>query len=218
MRVEYEFISFDQGSLYLHDAAEALASMFDIGVNVAGVSGDDLSEAFVVSGMALQFERFNPVYVAGKSGVELLRLVAPDACENLAGVPTARLGRTPEYWAGWNLAYYQASTGRSYKSIFEAVSFEEIRALYHPLHEAHEKKFMDVIEGMVSACDAPSHLRRIREAAGYSQSQLASASGVGLRSIQMYEQRQKDINKAQAAALYRLSRALHCRMEDLLEL
>ena len=32
-----------------------------------------------------------------------------------------------------------------------------------------------------------------------------------------YEQRNKDINKAQADTLYRLSQALHCRMEDLLE-
>ena len=40
---------------------------------------------------------------------------------------------------------------------------------------------------------------------------------MGVRSIQLYEQRQKDINKAHAIALYRLSRALRCTMEQLLE-
>ena len=33
----------------------------------------------------------------------------------------------------------------------------------------------------------------------------------------MYEQRQKDINKAQAQTLLRLSRVLYCSMEDLME-
>ena len=42
-------------------------------------------------------------------------------------------------------------------------------------------------------------------------------SGVSLRSIQMYEQRNKDINKAQAESLYCLAKALGCTMEDLLE-
>lgn len=54
-------------------------------------------------------------------------------------------------------------------------------------------------------------------AVGLSRSQLVKASGVGVRSIQLYEQRQKDINKAQGIALYRLSRALRCTMEQLLE-
>lgn len=62
-----------------------------------------------------------------------------------------------------------------------------------------------------------ANLRSLQKAAGLSQSQLAKASGVGLRSIQLYEQRQKDINKAHAIALYRLSRALRCTMEQLLE-
>ena len=41
--------------------------------------------------------------------------------------------------------------------------------------------------------------------------------GVGLRSIQMYEQRNKDINRAEAVSLLKLARALGCEMEDLLE-
>ena len=52
---------------------------------------------------------------------------------------------------------------------------------------------------------------------GISVDQLARRSGVSLRSIQMYEQRNKDINKASAETLYRLARVFGCRMEDLLE-
>ena len=57
----------------------------------------------------------------------------------------------------------------------------------------------------------------MREAFGLSQSELAHRANVGLRTIQMYEQRNKDINHAQATTLYRLSRVLGCEMEDLLE-
>ena len=60
-------------------------------------------------------------------------------------------------------------------------------------------------------------LKRIRTTKGYSQKQLAELSGVSLRSIQMYEQQRKDINKAQSDSLYHLAKVLGCTMEDLLE-
>lgn len=41
--------------------------------------------------------------------------------------------------------------------------------------------------------------------------------GVSLRSIQMYEQKVNDIDKAQARTVYKLSRVLGCTVEDLLE-
>ena len=55
------------------------------------------------------------------------------------------------------------------------------------------------------------------EAIGLSQSKLADEAGVSLRSIQMYEQRNKDINKAQALTVVKIARALGCEVEDLLE-
>lgn len=61
-------------------------------------------------------------------------------------------------------------------------------------------------------------LKEYRTKSGMSQSQLAEASGVNVRMIQYYEQGVKDINKASAETLYKLSRALGCKMEDLLEL
>lgn len=62
-----------------------------------------------------------------------------------------------------------------------------------------------------------TNLKHIRTSKGYSQKQLAELSGVSLRSIQMYEQRNKDINKAQSESLHRLAKALSCTMEELLE-
>ena len=62
-----------------------------------------------------------------------------------------------------------------------------------------------------------TNLKRIRNLYGCTQAELAKRSGVSLRSIQMYEQRNKDINKASAASLYQISRVLGCNIENLLE-
>ena len=62
------------------------------------------------------------------------------------------------------------------------------------------------------------NLQRIRKSSGMSQAQLSKASDVSLRSIQCYEQGVKDINRAEGLSLYKLSKTLGCRMEQLLEL
>lgn len=62
-----------------------------------------------------------------------------------------------------------------------------------------------------------TNLQRIRKANGLSQSKLAEVSGVNARMIAFYEQRVKDINKAEGMRLYQLAQALNCTIEDLLE-
>jgi transcriptional regulator with XRE-family HTH domain len=62
-----------------------------------------------------------------------------------------------------------------------------------------------------------TNLKRIRTLAGITQNELALQSGVPLRTIQQYEQKRKNINKAQAEYLISLSRALSCPPADLIE-
>lgn len=68
-----------------------------------------------------------------------------------------------------------------------------------------------------SAVSLPTRLKRRRELCGLTQEELAGRSGVSLCPIQMYEQRQKNINRASAEAVYRLACALRCSMEGLLQ-
>ena len=67
------------------------------------------------------------------------------------------------------------------------------------------------------AANPETKLKQLRQRAGMSQSELAEQSGVPVRTIQQYEQRQKSINKAQAEYLMMLANALHCKAEDLIE-
>lgn len=57
---------------------------------------------------------------------------------------------------------------------------------------------------------AVSPLKMMRIKNGLSQSGLAKASGIPVRTIQQYEQGQKDLSKARAEYLIALSRALSC--------
>ena len=67
------------------------------------------------------------------------------------------------------------------------------------------------------AWDVALELAALRKESGLSQKELAETSGVALRMIQLYEQKQNDINKAQASSLQSLAQALGCKIEDLFE-
>jgi DNA-binding transcriptional regulator YiaG len=97
------------------------------------------------------------------------------------------------------------------------VSFEELQKMYYTLHEADISRFADIIDSRIKEYYPETNLKRIRTAYGFTQAELAERSGVSLRSIQMYEQRNKNINKANADTIYCLAKVLGCTMEDLIE-
>ena len=99
----------------------------------------------------------------------------------------------------------------------KAVSYENLEKMYYTLHEADITKFVDIMDSRMTEFFSETNLKRIRMTYGFTQKELADNSGVSLRSIQMYEQRHKNINKASAETLYRLSKILGCTIEDLME-
>lgn len=203
--------------LYRAEAMDALGELLDLLVNGCGVPGADAAEAFVASGMAAEFERRNPAFLGGRSAVELAEWLATWLELDARAVPAAEVfDRSADWWLGEALAFFQVQTGRSYAAVFERVGYEELVGMYHPLHEAPFEKFAEVLLARLAEPE-PTRLAQLRTQLGYSQAQLAARSGVGLQSIQFYEQRRKDINKAQANHLLALAQALGCSMEALLE-
>ena len=89
--------------------------------------------------------------------------------------------------------------------------------MYYTLHEADITKFVDIVDSKLKEYFPETNLKRIRTTYGFTQAELAKRSDVSLRSIQMYEQRNKNINKASVDAVYSLARVLGCTMEDLIE-
>lgn len=204
--------------IYLSKAQAALGEAFDYAVNACKISGDKFIKLFVASTVSEKLENGEPAFLAGKSGIELAAdIVAETTGKELSAEPIVRFDRSAEYWIGWAVAYYQWYSGRSYRSIFKAFTFDELQKMYDTLHEADVSKFADIADARIRELFPETNLKRIRAAYGCSQAELARKSGVSLRSIQMYEQRNKDINKASADTLYRIAKVLGCTMEDLLE-
>ncbi len=204
--------------IYLEDAMTNLADAIDYAVNECGLGADEFLDMFIASGIARQFEHGNPKFVAGMSGIELVRSVVECSGKNInLPKPLVVYDCSAEYWSGWILAYYQWHTGRSFKNIKQHITMEMILNLYPTLHEASEDKFVDVANAMIERQNPETRLQFLRRALGYSQRMLAEKSGVSLRMIQQYEQRAKDINKASASNLLALAKTLGCHMEDLME-
>jgi DNA-binding transcriptional regulator YiaG len=163
-------------------------------------------------------ENGEPAFLAGKSGIEIVTdIILETTGKQLEIELQEHFGRSREYWIGWALCYYQWFSARSYSDIFTVLAYEDLANMYYTLHEADITKFVDIVDGKIREHFKDTNLKRIRSSYGCTQAELARRSGVTLRSIQMYEQRNKDINKASADALYRISKVLGCSMESLLE-
>ncbi len=203
---------------YLNDAKQNLAEFFDYAINACQFDVNLFSKLFVQSGYADKFERGNPAIVAGMSGIELAQKVITYAYPNWRfSKRTFAEERSNVYWAGWALAEYQWATCKRFKDIFLRISLEEIISMYSVYHEMDIGHFIEDMNKKYDAIEQETRLKTIRENRGISQAELAELSGVKLRSIQMYEQKVNDIDKAQAGTVYKLSRVLGCTIEDLLE-
>ncbi len=203
---------------YLTNAQNILGHAMDFAILSLGLDPDVFGNAFTVSDASKQFASGNPRYVAGMNGCELTRLVLNETHTPFSDTDDAMfLDKSPEYWAGWALAYFQWATSRSFMDILAAVPLSQIIQMYPVYHEMDIAHFAERMDALIAEAYPHTRLRSKRINCGFSQSALAAASGVALRQIQLFEQRQRNINNASAITLLQLSKPLHCRMEDLIE-
>ena len=205
--------------LYLDDAMNNLGDMVEYAVCDMSYDPDQFFGWFISSGIADKFEKGNPKYVTGMSGFELAEAVLNATNIKYEKIePTHIDFKGREYWGGWILAYYQWFTGKRFEDIVKGgLPLSTVFSMYI-LHEADESKFVESANEILNRNKQKqkSKLHQIRKARGFTQQQLAEASGVTLRMIQLYEQGQNDINKAQVHVVLRLATALGCDIEDLL--
>lgn len=205
--------------VYLDKARTALGRMLDFAVYDLRYSMTGFFDLFLVSGVAERFGAGDFTVLSGRSGVELAYEVL-----ELAGVQSVRVkpryyvDRSEEFWTGWAVAYYQWETALQFADIIRFVPISDIQALYTPYHEMDIRQFADKMNELYCAAKPETNLKLLRSQAGLSQRQLADLSGVPLRTIQQYEQRRKNINKAQAEYLVMLAQSLSCHVTQLLEI
>ena len=208
--------SYDE--IYMPKAQTALAQMLRYAVEDLHIELNEFWDMFLISGVADLFGKGDFRFLVGMSGIEgarevVWRLTGEWSQEE----PTFRLEKDPIYWTGWILAWYQWYSGQSFRRISEFLTPDQVRDMYSPYHEMDPLQFADAADGIRHRKEMMTRLRMYRERRGFSQSELARESGVSVRMIQHYEQRQKDLNKAQTKTIWMLARALHCTMEELME-
>lgn len=204
--------------IYRSKAQATLGDAFDYAVNTCGLNGTTFTKLFCASTVSKRMENGEPAYVAGKSGIEIvLEVISETMGKSLAIESHEHMGRSREYWIGWAAAYYQWHSGRKYSDIFKAIPFEDMQKMYYTLHEADITKFVEIADQLTKNHFTETNLKRIRTAYGITQAELSKRSGVSLRSIQMYEQKNKDINKASVETVHSLAKVLGCTVEDLIE-
>ena len=204
--------------VYLEKARVVLARMLDFAVYDLKYGLDQFFQLFIDSGVAKRFETGDFTVLVGKSGVEVAYEVLDEMNIHMEYIrPKYSMDRSEEYWTGWALAYYQWETSLSFKEIVSCIPIAYVKALYSPYHEMDIRHFVDRMNQLYLAAKPDTNLKRKRKQAGFSQKELAELSGVPMRTIQQYEQRQKNINKAQVEYLLRLSKTLCCEVESLIE-
>ncbi len=202
---------------YLDEARCSLGGMIDYAVNVYGMDADEFWELFATSRVARGLSVGSPKYIAGMSGSELFAHLIYDTHRKWIDIKDVyRPDRSREYWAGFALALYQWHSGDSYATIRnKGIMLSDIVDMYI-LHEAPDEKFIEIMTTRMSENHEISMLKRLRKYAGLTQKRLSEESGVSLRMIQLYEQGQNDLSKAQAKVVVSLAKALGCDAEELI--
>lgn len=201
---------------YLGEVAENTGMMLEYASRM-GLDLETYWDMFSSSLVAQEMENGNPRFLVGCSAIDLLDLVLNVHGEGRTAEIEPLFEKTEPYWIGWSLAQYQYHTGMSFFDIGQRVPIREVMSLYDPLHEADITKFFSLMDKRMGQYEKETALKRLRKAAFLSQKGLAVKADVLIRNIQMYEQGRNDINKAQGQILFKLSKALGCAMEDLLE-
>lgn len=139
--------------LYLESAQDILGHAFDWVVNTCGEAITAFCASFVQSKIASMFEIGYPRYVAGCNGAELVNFVREDLCLPEYEYPHEFYAyKSPQYWAGWVLAYFQWTSEFSFKKILGQIPIEKIIALYPTWHEQDIRNIVDILgEWMGSA-------------------------------------------------------------------
>ena len=204
------------GKEYLNDAQENLALFLDYGVNHQKTHLRTLWGRFLMSPLCSLFEKGDYSVISGCSGIELYFKVIDKQIQDY--IDYASIDRSKEFWLGYYLAYYQWRTSISFKFINRYIKIEEILSLYNPYHEMDMTNFLYKMNDIINEKKKYTNLAIKRTNQGLTRAQLSLLSDVPERVIEQYEQRKRNIDRANALYVSSLAKALNCKVDEILEL
>lgn len=207
----------------LPSTMNALGKAFDFADKHLPEGLNEFYELFACSDIARTFDGPDAHPDLSGSGIQLVLSVCEDMSSEgldlmlMSERRPDKSHRDRAKWCGMLLAYHQWDTSATFRVISTYLGIRDLFDLFERQASAPLAKTSARITETLALRTHPTRLHHFRTEAGLTQHGLAAASGVSLRSIQQYEQRKKDINRAQARSVLLLSQALSCSMEDLLE-
>ena len=130
--------------LYLRDAMRTLAGSFDAAVYTYDYELPEYYRIFSNSTFAMKFETGDPFVISGESGIELAeKVISQHLGEDVHKQPIFNDDKTPEYWLGWALAYYQWHSACSFKTLAEIIPVENMLNMYSKYHQMDITQFVD---------------------------------------------------------------------------
>jgi len=202
-------------------AQNLLGGMLDFAVNGLQYNISEFYQCFLDSVYCKRVERADSSTVMGRSSIELCYGITD--CEHMDKssmdefLLLASTRRSREFWTGWAISYLQWKTGLSFKEIDDISTINNICSMYDIYHEMDILHFVDRMKEIYKEKNPNTRLKQMRINAGLSQKNLAEMTLIPVKTIQQYEQRQKNINNASVDYVVRLSKTLNCNVESLLE-
>ena len=236
---------FNDNFLLVNKACVSIGKMLDHAVYSLHQNADTFFALFITSGLAAKLQKADINIISGNSGIELsYEVMKRCGIPFDRTTPRHTTGLSKEFYAAHALAHIHYDTGISFYELIRLITVSDIIRLYDSYHsravsllpwqmsdsdraeaiEEIKSGFTDELRSAFEAAGLNSlhikketHLKEMRLINGLSQSKLAAASGIPVRTIQQYEQRRKDINKAAADSIIRLAYVLNCEPSSLLE-
>ena len=234
--------------IVLPRASDTLGRMLDYAVYSLHYDIAVMMELFIASGDAALFERGDINIIAGMSGIELAYDVLERSGISYDRIqPRYTKSLSAEYWCGYALAQIQWTSCASFRSINQRFPVQEFISDYtdsrlkfldglplsitdadrnDKMREFGIRFASEALSRFISSAGDPGSgsarygriLKSLRLQMGISQSGLAEAAGIPVRTIQQYEQGQKDLSKARSEYLISLARVLSCDPAQLISL
>lgn len=228
------------------EASDKLGKMLDYAVHSLHMDAVSILALFAASGTSALFEKGDIRTIMGMSGIELAYDVFGRCGISYERTPARhKRGLSAEYHLGCCIAEIQHSLSIPFSEIVKDFPCRDFISEYAasrtdllaslPLTISSEERNSEILEfgksytakaadeyikGMAEAdsSNPGTLLKKARIKNGLSQSALAKAANVPLRTLQQYEQGQKDIGKARAEYIISLASVLNTEPSKLIHL
>lgn len=197
-------------------AIELMAEMFEYSKCYLHDECDEFFDMLNNTYLSDRLYELDIIHIYGKSSIDIVYDIYMANNTKIKTYDKKKFLKSAKYyWLGIVIASYCYGKKISFKEFGQRIKPSQILKMYNIMHEAPHMKVIEAIDKILYGQE--SVLKIIRQSKNISQNELSILSGVSLRSIQMYEQKKKNISKASFEIVKRLANSLSIEPEELYE-